>query len=192
MFMATIVLVMHLYFNKATEGEDDAARKAEVVAACKMLEEAKSQSAMASEFLESLMDVLRKHKVRLHNQEENGVVVTDEAKELRFHLHLHKLQDTSMMVNGGGHSPQLHPEQQQPLHNASKSIQQDISQHYLSDLTPYGRSVLRWDPMWTCQVGTVYFLTWIRSSKEQRTFVQALMGKSVEASTQHWRTLPMS
>ncbi|OAP58957.1 hypothetical protein AYL99_06254 [Fonsecaea erecta] len=65
-FMATIVLVMDLCFNEAAEGEDDAARKAEVVEACRMLEEAKSQSRMAHEFLESLMDVLRKHKVRLH------------------------------------------------------------------------------------------------------------------------------
>ena len=64
-FMATIVLVMDLCFNKS-EGSD-AARKAEVMEACKILEEAKAQSRMASEFLESLMDILRKHKVRLHN-----------------------------------------------------------------------------------------------------------------------------
>ncbi|ETI29543.1 hypothetical protein G647_01996 [Cladophialophora carrionii CBS 160.54] len=71
-FMATIVLVMDLCFNRVAEGEDDAARKAEVVAACKMLEDAKSESAMASNFLDSLMDVLRKHKVRLHNNNNNN------------------------------------------------------------------------------------------------------------------------
>ncbi|OCT47378.1 putative Zn(II)2Cys6 transcription factor [Cladophialophora carrionii] len=71
-FMATIVLVMDLCFNRVAEGEDDAARKAEVVAACKMLEDAKSESAMASSFLDSLMDVLRKHKVRLHSINNNN------------------------------------------------------------------------------------------------------------------------
>ncbi|KIX07653.1 uncharacterized protein Z518_02306 [Rhinocladiella mackenziei CBS 650.93] len=69
-FMATIVLVMDLCFNK-TAG-DDAERKAEVREACKILEDVKCQSRMAHEFLESLMDILRTHKVRLHNNPPPG------------------------------------------------------------------------------------------------------------------------
>lgn len=63
-FMATIVLVMDLCFNKS---DDDTERKAEVMEACKVLEETGSQSPLARGFLDSLMGVLRKHKVRLHN-----------------------------------------------------------------------------------------------------------------------------
>ncbi|KAJ9631306.1 hypothetical protein H2204_008248 [Knufia peltigerae] len=64
-FMATIVLVMDLCFNK-NEGDDDK-RKAEVREACAILEEAAGQSSLAREFLNSLMDILRKHKVHLHH-----------------------------------------------------------------------------------------------------------------------------
>jgi hypothetical protein len=64
-FMATIVLVMDLCFNKA-DG-DDTARKAEVAEACQVMEEAARQSPVAREFFDSLTNVLRKHKVRLCN-----------------------------------------------------------------------------------------------------------------------------
>ena len=92
-FVATIVLVMDLCFNKAAVGENDVERKAEVASACRLLEDSKSQSAMASEFLESLMDVLRKHKVRLYHQnppgENNaGVAVAQdkEGQDIPFHF----------------------------------------------------------------------------------------------------------
>lgn len=68
-FMAIIVLVMDLCFNKSHG--DDNVRKAEVMDAFKILEEAKSQSRMAKEFLDSLMDILRKYKVRLHHPPES-------------------------------------------------------------------------------------------------------------------------
>ena len=64
-FMATVVLVMDLCFNKL-EGQEEQ-RKDEVINACKILEEAKGQSAIAGRLLESLMDILRKHKIRLRN-----------------------------------------------------------------------------------------------------------------------------
>ena len=62
-FMATIVLVTDLCFHKGHG--DDEGRKAEVIEALKILEEAKSESRMATQFLESLENILRKHKVRL-------------------------------------------------------------------------------------------------------------------------------
>lgn len=65
-FMATTVLVMDLCFNKI-EGME-AERKAEVARACAMLEESSSQSIMAAKYLNSLMDILRKHKIRVMNE----------------------------------------------------------------------------------------------------------------------------
>ncbi len=62
-FLATVVLVMDLCFNKV-DGQD-VQRKAEVMDACKMLEEASDQSAIAGQFLASLMDILKKHKIHL-------------------------------------------------------------------------------------------------------------------------------
>lgn len=74
-FMATIVLVMDLCFNR-NEG-DDAARKAEVRDACRALEDcisqSTSQSHAACEFLNSLTDTLRKHKVKLHNLPDDAI-----------------------------------------------------------------------------------------------------------------------
>jgi hypothetical protein len=64
-FVAAIVLVMDLCFNKI-EGQEEQQR-AEVMNALKMLEDAKEQSAVASKFLNSLMEVLRKYKIRLTN-----------------------------------------------------------------------------------------------------------------------------
>ena len=62
-FSATMVLVMDLCFNKI-EGQDEQ-RRAEVMNACKTLENAREQSTMARRFLESLLEILRKHKIRL-------------------------------------------------------------------------------------------------------------------------------
>lgn len=66
LFQAIIVLAMDLCYNKA-EGDDDDARKAEVREACKLLEQSGNQSNVAGDYLNSLMNLLRKHKVRLHN-----------------------------------------------------------------------------------------------------------------------------
>jgi hypothetical protein len=65
-FIATVVLVMDLCFNKGVDTESEAERKSEVAAAIKMLEEAKQQSAVVKHSLEALTDVLHKHKVKLH------------------------------------------------------------------------------------------------------------------------------
>ena len=64
-FSAIMVLVMDLCFHKVEGQEQDEERRAEVLSACKVLENAREQSAMASRFLDSLLDVLRKHKIRL-------------------------------------------------------------------------------------------------------------------------------
>lgn len=65
-FFATVALVMDLCFNK-TDGDEqqDATRRAEVMEACRLLGDAKDRSAVAKRFLDSLMDVMKKHKVRL-------------------------------------------------------------------------------------------------------------------------------
>lgn len=66
MFFAAVAMVMDLCFNR-TDGDErqEAARRAEVMEACRMLEKAKDRSPVAKRFLESLMDVMRKHKIRL-------------------------------------------------------------------------------------------------------------------------------
>jgi hypothetical protein len=133
-FMATIVLVMDLCFNKAAEGEDDSSRKAEVIAACRMLEASKSGSTMANEFLESLMDVLRKYKVRLHNpnstEETSTVPNGDEMRRegLPFHFQ-HAVQDVPVGLNGN--VPAINAQQQILYDNTS--ISQDNSQPQPSD-----------------------------------------------------------
>ncbi|KAI1619879.1 hypothetical protein EDD37DRAFT_196347 [Exophiala viscosa] len=81
-FMATIVLVMDLCINKS---EDDTERKAEVMEACNIMEETACQSPLARGFVNSLMDVLRKHKVRLHNLTGDGV---DTPSSLNTTAHL--------------------------------------------------------------------------------------------------------
>lgn len=64
-FFAAIALVMDLCFNRV-QGEDEE-RRSEVMTACRMLEEAKDRSPIAKKFVESLIKVLRKHKVKLDN-----------------------------------------------------------------------------------------------------------------------------
>jgi hypothetical protein len=65
LFLATVVLVMDLCFN-LDEGQAEQQRT-EVRDACRMLEECKSQSPMASKYLESLEAILRRHKIHLLN-----------------------------------------------------------------------------------------------------------------------------
>lgn len=66
MFLATVVLVMDLCFNR-TDGEEDH-RKNGVAAALRMLEEAKDESVSVSKFLDSLCEALRKHHVRFKDE----------------------------------------------------------------------------------------------------------------------------
>lgn len=62
-FCALVVLVMDVCINKSAGNEDE--RKAEVQEACKIFVDAGERCSAASTFLESLMAILRKHKVRL-------------------------------------------------------------------------------------------------------------------------------
>lgn len=71
MFFACVALVMDLCFNMNGNGDrhtnslEAAQRLAEVKDALSVLEDAKDRSPVAKKFLDSLMDVMRKHKVRL-------------------------------------------------------------------------------------------------------------------------------
>ena len=69
-FFATTVLVMDLCVNRVSL--DQVARKEEIQEACKVLEQAKQQSAMAGMFLDSLTAIMRKHRIRLQHQEQSG------------------------------------------------------------------------------------------------------------------------
>lgn len=62
-FLATIVLVMDLCFNRIQGNEDT--RSADVASAIKMLEGAKHESVSVQRFLDSLMEALSKHQIRL-------------------------------------------------------------------------------------------------------------------------------
>ncbi|KAK5110076.1 hypothetical protein LTR62_006321 [Meristemomyces frigidus] len=68
-YSAIIILVMDLCVNRQA-GQDDRARKTEIISACKIVEGAKETSTAASHFLESVGTILRKHKVRLYDEEE--------------------------------------------------------------------------------------------------------------------------
>jgi hypothetical protein len=67
LFWAITILVMDLCYNK-TEG-NEADRRAEVKEACNMLESDQNRSLMVNEFLQSLMDILRRHGVGLETLE---------------------------------------------------------------------------------------------------------------------------
>ncbi|KIV81945.1 hypothetical protein PV11_04092 [Exophiala sideris] len=114
-FMATIVLVMDLCFNKS---EDDTERKAEVMEACKIMEETACQSPLAKGFIDSLMGVLRKHKVRLHNLS-GDVVDTPSSLNTTAHSGPPNVVDTMTV-------PEI-----QPLSNSY--LPQDNTQSYSSD-----------------------------------------------------------
>jgi len=65
-FMATVVLVMDLCFNKASheKQEQEAQRQEEVMQACRILDKLKQESTLAKKFLDPLMEILQKHKSR--------------------------------------------------------------------------------------------------------------------------------
>lgn len=63
MFLATVVLVVDLCFNRDPEDTDQ--KGAEVLRAIKFMEEAKDESVTVQKFLDTLTEVLRKHHVRL-------------------------------------------------------------------------------------------------------------------------------
>ncbi|EEP76425.1 predicted protein [Uncinocarpus reesii 1704] len=65
LFLATAVLVMDLCVNKNDGMEQESARWAEVVEACRMLQEAEKKSPMATKFLEPLVDILKKYHTQL-------------------------------------------------------------------------------------------------------------------------------
>ncbi|KAK5957800.1 hypothetical protein OHC33_000989 [Knufia fluminis] len=74
MFLATVVLVMDLCFNR-TDGTYDQ-RSSGVTAAISMLESAKNQSVTVQRFLDSLMDALKKHHVDLVEKPKQAAEVT--------------------------------------------------------------------------------------------------------------------
>ena len=63
LFFAAIALVLDLCFNHVPNKDDE--RRAEVLTACRMLAEAKERSPIANKFVDSLMNVLKKHKIAL-------------------------------------------------------------------------------------------------------------------------------
>lgn len=73
-FYAVVVLVIDLCVNR-TAG-DDSARKAEIKEGCQTLEEARNQSMPAGMFLDSLMAILQKHRIRLQGQDNSEVDLT--------------------------------------------------------------------------------------------------------------------
>jgi hypothetical protein len=66
-FYAAVVLVMDLCIHRGATDERE--RKEEIQEACKVLEQAKMQSTSAGMFLDSVMAVLHKHRIRLQGQE---------------------------------------------------------------------------------------------------------------------------
>lgn len=69
-FYAVVVLLIDLCVNRSAGDEE--ARKAEIKEACKTLEEARHQSVPAGMFLDSLMSVMQKHRIRLQGQDSAG------------------------------------------------------------------------------------------------------------------------
>ncbi|KAF2109037.1 hypothetical protein BDV96DRAFT_605125 [Lophiotrema nucula] len=60
-FMASIVLLMDLCVNRSAPGHEQ--RRSEVAEAFRILEDAKNESEMTARFVDSLMHILRKHKM---------------------------------------------------------------------------------------------------------------------------------
>lgn len=67
LFYATVVLVMDLCVNRGEECES--ARTEEIRHACRRLDEAKRQSSAAGIFLDSLLTILRKHRIKIEGKE---------------------------------------------------------------------------------------------------------------------------
>lgn len=79
-FMATVVLVMDLCFNKI-EGQEEQ-RQAEVMRACKMLQESKQDSVLSKMFLDPLMEILQKHRLLVLNGQESLPFTPSTARQL--------------------------------------------------------------------------------------------------------------
>lgn len=77
-FMATVVLVMDLCFNKI-EGQE-AQRQAEVMRACRMLQEAKQDSVLSKMFLDPLMHILQKHRALVLSDQKSLSFTPSEAR----------------------------------------------------------------------------------------------------------------
>ncbi|KAK5677623.1 hypothetical protein LTR17_027704 [Elasticomyces elasticus] len=87
-----ITSAMDLCVNKSAGGDHE--RKAEIRAACRILEDARDGSRAAGLFLDSLTTIFRKHKVRVQcDQPPNGVAVSEFPVE-------HKLQQTTADQRG--------------------------------------------------------------------------------------------
>ena len=82
-FYAVVVLVMDLCVNN--EAGDEEARKTEIRDACKMLEQAKQQLEGAGMYVDSLLAILHKHRIRLQGQDqvreiENSAIVLEKVE----------------------------------------------------------------------------------------------------------------
>ncbi|OBT90022.1 hypothetical protein VE02_01624 [Pseudogymnoascus sp. 03VT05] len=77
-FMATVVLVMDLCFNKI-EGQEEQ-RQAEVMRACRMLQEAKQDSVLSKMFLDPLMEILQKHRAILLSDQKSLSLTPSRAR----------------------------------------------------------------------------------------------------------------
>lgn len=66
-FYAVVVLLIDLCVNRSAG--DETARKTEIKEACKTLEEARHQSVPAGMFLDSLLAIMQKHRIRLQGQD---------------------------------------------------------------------------------------------------------------------------
>ncbi|KAK5173531.1 uncharacterized protein LTR77_002212 [Saxophila tyrrhenica] len=72
-FYGTVVLVMDLICNRGTDCEVQ--RKEEIQTACASLEVSKSKSPAAAMFLDSLLAVLRKHRINIEKARQDGELV---------------------------------------------------------------------------------------------------------------------
>jgi hypothetical protein len=78
--MAVVVLSMDLCVNRDCGNDEE--RKAEIQKGFKILEDARSHSSAADTFLESLMAVLRKHRVLFQQQEPSATSTADAMTKL--------------------------------------------------------------------------------------------------------------
>ncbi len=144
-FMATVVLVMDLCFNRIEEEEEQ--RKDEVINACRILEEAKGQSAIAGRLLESLMAILRKHKIRLRNpspvREANGRGSTT-APATEYSSHFEPAPPSHEPIDGDN-APMMMQEKQ--LLDIDDSPLREIWQDY-AELGPHS-DVIDWDRLFS-------------------------------------------
>ena len=62
---AAVILVADLSCAKSCGPQEEERRKLEIVGACEMLERAKRESAVAESFLESVNEILRRHRIQL-------------------------------------------------------------------------------------------------------------------------------